>query len=105
MNNFVIFLSEASALVKVQYALTHTPVEHLKHVLSERDDLQSALKHSCPQKNEPRIPNLHKPGLEKQKRAAIGYLLHVGHSSRDGGFPFGQAELWQETDITQTHQH
>jgi len=26
-------------------------------------------------------------------------LLHVGHSSRDGGFPFGQDSLWQVTVV------
>ena len=26
-------------------------------------------------------------------------LLHVGHSSRDGGCPFGQDSLWQVTVV------
>jgi hypothetical protein len=25
------------------------------------------------------------------------HLVHVGHSRRDGGFPFGQDELWHGT--------
>lgn len=60
---------------------------------------QSPLKHSCPQKKEPRIPSLLRVNFSADSRMQHGatYLLHVGHSSRDGGFPCGQLELWQST--------
>lgn len=53
-----------------------------------------ALKHSWPQKKDPGIPNLQAlNGRGTWQRESITYLLHVGHSRRDGGRSLMQVEL------------
>lgn len=78
--------------------------------LKDNDDsnVHPALKHSCPQKNEPRIPSLPTsttnaalvPSQKVRAAASIDTdLLQVGHSSLDGGLPLGHDELWQRTTL------
>lgn len=52
-------------------------------------NLHPDLKQSCPQKKEPLTPSLVeiRTGVDNKGRA---YLLHVGHSRREGGLPLGQ---------------
>ena len=63
--------------------------------------IHSALKHSCVQKNEPWMCNLEqkKYQLEIQKGRDSTNLLHVGHSSLEGGFLFAHEVLWHNTTL------
>ena len=57
-------------------------------------NVQPALKHSWPQKNEPAIPSLHMVRLGSRYSEKRADFAQVGHSNLDGGFPLIQFELW-----------
>jgi hypothetical protein len=109
VNDFVGFLVDVEGMkvhevrVGAWVDIVLTPVRRGIFNASTQIDVviysQSLLKHSCPQKKEPRIPSLLRVDFSADSRMQHGatYLLHVGHSSRDGGFPCGQLELWQST--------
>lgn len=61
--------------------------------LEGASNIQPALKHSCPQKNEPAIPSLHAMRLRNRRREVGSDLAQVGHSNLDEGFPLIQLEL------------
>jgi len=68
--------------------------------LEETTNVQPALKHSCPQKNEPAIPSLRAVRLRSRGRERRTDFAQVGHSSLDGGFPLMQLELWHLTVVS-----
>jgi len=68
--------------------------------LEGASNVQPALKHSCPQKNEPVIPSLHAMRLGSRRSEKRADFAQVGHSNLDGGFPLIQFELWHLTTVS-----
>jgi hypothetical protein len=101
MNDFVAFLIKVDNIydLQVEVSLKLTPVKSV--TISRPNEIvtysQFPLKHSCPQKKEPRIPSLVIEVNSSARASHVTYLLQVGHSNRDGGFPCRQLVLWQST--------
>lgn len=80
---------------------TPTKVHHGNPTnLGEASNVQPALKHSCPQKNEPEIPSLHAMRMRSRRSEKRTDFAQVGHSNFDGGFPLMQFELWHLTAVS-----
>jgi hypothetical protein len=100
VDEFVRFLEAAFSMHCAEGKITKngrtpTKVHHGDPtVLGEASNVQPALKHSCPQKNEPEIPSLRAMRMRSRRSEKRTDFAQVGHSNLDGGFPLMQFELW-----------
>jgi hypothetical protein len=93
--------TSAFGFIRTPAVIVTNPVHQLSAYADHSVSVQSALKHSWPQKSDPRMPSL-SDCASVRTRPVEGVaedtdLLQVGHSRREGGLPCGHFELWQGT--------